>query len=389
MHQRNQGIPGATSADAAVAKARDTLNASILKFRDIVNANKGFTIYKTLVGFEPIFPPAWNDPNFGYQEEATYREQRINEFVAEVNETNAEEWFAIIQRCAQTESNDLATFPSFGQFLQKLSQAKPQVVLGFIDRLDESMARFLGAMLSGLAQSDRRVDLDAKMAEWLEREKSLVQMAHYLQLALEFDPALLGKILALGIKRKDDGVLVQVMLTFARRYSDAPEGLIEAIFLPAIAYFTERGDARWINLVWLLPEERSPISSLTPAQTDIVLKNLLHLRRIESHAERVLALLTKNHPEKVFDFFGERLTYAASCEDEDARRGRVEASLARALERSPSIPYTAIPRRRRCGRLVQRRHHSSARDDGGQNHRHASEAAPSCGVTVRAGVGRC
>jgi hypothetical protein len=109
----------------------------------------------------------------------------------------------------------------------------------------------------------------------------------------------------------------QSMSTFARRYSDAPEGLIEAIFLPVIAYFTERGDARWINLVWLLPEERSPISALTPAQTDIVLKNLLHLRGIESHAERVLALLTKNHPEKVFDFFGERLTYAALCEDED------------------------------------------------------------------------
>jgi ppGpp synthetase/RelA/SpoT-type nucleotidyltranferase len=318
LYRRNQGIAGAMGADAAVAKARDALNASILKFRNVVDANKGFTIYKTLVGFESVFPPAWDDPNFNYEEEAAYREQRIGKFVAEVNETNAEEWFAIIQRCAQTESDVLATFPAFGQFLQKLSQAKPQVVLGFIDRLDERLGGFLGVMLSGLAQSDRRADFDAKIAEWLAQEKHLVEMAHYAQLAPEFDPALLRRILALGINRKEDPVLVQVMSAFGRRYADAPDGLIGTIFLPVIEYFTERRDARWINLVWFLPQERSPLCALTAEQTEIVLRSLVHLRGIESDAERVLGLMAKSQPEKVFDFFGERLAYAASREDDDS-----------------------------------------------------------------------
>jgi hypothetical protein len=305
-------------ADAGVAKARDALNASILRVRGVVDVNKGFTIYKTLVGFESIFPPAWDDPNFHYEEEAAYREQRVGEFVAEVNEANADGWFAIIQRCAQTESDDLATFPVFGRFLQKLSQAKPQIVLGFIDRLDERLSGFLGVILSGLAQIDPRADLDAKIAEWLAEEKHLVEMAHYVQLAPKFDPALLRKILALGIKRKEDPALVQVMSAFGRCYADAPDGLIETIFLSAIDYFTERRDARWINLVWFLPQERSPLSTLTAGQTDVVLRSLVHLRRIESHAERVLALMAKSQPEKVFDFFGARLAYAASREDDDS-----------------------------------------------------------------------
>jgi ppGpp synthetase/RelA/SpoT-type nucleotidyltranferase len=318
LYRRNQGIAGAMGADAGVAKARDALNASILRFRGVVDVNKGFTIYKTLVGFESIFPPAWDDPNFHYEEEAAYREQRVGEFVAEVNEANADGWFAIIQRCAQTELDDLATFPVFGRFLQKLSQAKPQIVLGFIDRLDERLSGFLGVILSGLAQSDPRADLDAKIAEWLAEEKHLVEMAHYVQLAPKFDPALLRKILALGIKRKEDPALVQVMSAFGRCYADAPDGLIETIFLPAIDYFTERRDARWINLVWFLPQERSPLSTLTAGQTDVVLRSLVHLRRIESHAERVLALMAKSQPEKVFDFFGARLAYAASREDDDS-----------------------------------------------------------------------
>jgi ppGpp synthetase/RelA/SpoT-type nucleotidyltranferase len=317
LYQRNQGIAGAMAADPGVAQARDALTASILKFRDIVNANKGFTVYKTLVGFESVFPPAWDDSTFGYEQETAYRQQRIEEFVADVNATNAEDWFAILQRCAQTESGDLATFPNFGLFLQKLSKAKPGVVLGFIDRLDKRLISFLGVMMSGIADSDRAADLDTKIVEWLVQEKNLVEMAHYVQFAPEFDPALLQKILALGLKRQDESVLVQVMSTFGRRYADAPGGLIESVFLPAIDFFSQRHDARWINLLWFLPKERSPLFALTPAQVEVVLKNLLHLRKIESHAERVLASLAKSQPEKVFDFFGARLEYSASRQDKD------------------------------------------------------------------------
>jgi hypothetical protein len=172
LHQRNQGIGGAMGADPAVIKARGALDASIRKFREAADANKGYAIYKTLVGFESVFPAAWDDPNFQYQQEAAYREQRIGEFVEQINESNAEEWFAIIQRCAETESNDLATFPVFGQFLQRLSRSKPKIVLGFIDRLGERLKGFLGVMLSGLAQSHQRADLDAKIAEWLAQEKN-------------------------------------------------------------------------------------------------------------------------------------------------------------------------------------------------------------------------
>jgi hypothetical protein len=74
------------------------------------------------------------------------------------------------------------------------------------------------------------------------------------------------------------------------------------MFLPAVEYFDERRDARWINLIWFLPQERSPLGALTPAQTDVVLKSLLHLGQVESHAERILGLLAQSQPEKVFDY---------------------------------------------------------------------------------------
>jgi hypothetical protein len=60
-------------------------------------------------------------------------------------------------------------------------------------------------------------------------------------------------------------ILVQVMSAFGRRYADAPDGLLETIFLPVIEHFTERCDARWINLVWFLPQKHSPLVTLTAA----------------------------------------------------------------------------------------------------------------------------
>jgi len=316
MYRHNQGTAGAVKPDADVVAARDALNASILKFRDIGNAIKGFVIYKTLVGYESVFPPAWDDQDFDIKGEVEYRKERICELVGEVNDQNAEEWLATLQRCAATESNDLATFPSLGEFLEKLSEGKPLIVLGFIDRLGQRLTGFLGVILSGLAKSDQRAALDAKMAQLLAEEKHLVEMAHYVGFAPEFDAELLHKILALGIKRDDEAVVVQVMASFAKRYGEAPPETVQTIFMPAIEYFTQRRDARWINLVWFIPKEQSPLRTLDAEQVDRVLESMVHLPEVETHAEWVLARLAEKYPKKVFDFFGARLKHADLRDDD-------------------------------------------------------------------------
>ena len=50
MYRRNRDMPDAMAADAVVAQARDALNASILRFRDVANANKGYTTLQNAGG---------------------------------------------------------------------------------------------------------------------------------------------------------------------------------------------------------------------------------------------------------------------------------------------------------------------------------------------------
>jgi hypothetical protein len=135
---------------------------------------------------------------------------------------------------------------------------------------------------------------------------------------LVLDNAVLTKILEAGVRLKNDDIVVQVLATVFYRYKDSTSDLIEVIILPGIAYFTDKRDARWVNLAWFLPKDRSPIAELTAAQVDAVLKNLIYLPRIETHAEMVLAILADAHTTRVFDFFGDRLKFSTARDDENS-----------------------------------------------------------------------
>jgi len=144
-HNRENG----NQLSPAAEEARKSLVKAILSFRDLINSDPSFVVYKTLVGFESVFPMAWNRESFDFDGERSYREQRIDEFVEEVLPDTADKWLSVIQRCARTESNDGATFPSFGQFLEKLGKSKPDIMIGYLDKVDGQLARFLPWMLSG------------------------------------------------------------------------------------------------------------------------------------------------------------------------------------------------------------------------------------------------
>lgn len=307
LHRRNKGIHVAKDMDAAVLAAADRLDANIQSFRARAESNSDFVIYNTLVGFECVLPPMWEWDSLRYEEERAYRSARIAELEAEVTEENADDWFAIINRCAQTKSDDLATFPSFGEFLQRLGREKPSIMLGFIDKVEKPLTGFLGIMLAGLAQSSQSAALDARIEKWFSEDRYLVEIAHSFRFAIGFDGAKLKRLLDAGIRLDNENVVVQVLETAFRRYKDGTKALIDEVLLPGINYFTGKKDARWVNLAWFLPKEQSFVRDLTDDDVEAVLRNLLYAARIDTHAEFILKQIANTRPTRVFDFFEERL----------------------------------------------------------------------------------
>ncbi len=126
----------------AEAKA---LVAAILKFRDTINADDRFIQYKVLVGFESVYPAHWIEKEF-HKGADEYRREELNRYIDEINPENENNWFDLIARCAETKSNDLATFPVFCNFINKLAERKPEVATRLLAKASDDLRDFLSSV---------------------------------------------------------------------------------------------------------------------------------------------------------------------------------------------------------------------------------------------------
>lgn len=155
-HRWNVDIAKDRSAGDPVLAQFSRQEASVTRFRAAVDASSEFIVFKTLVGYDSVFPPAWSDYDFEVRGEDDYRAERIDEYVADISASNSEDWFKIIERCAQSVSNDGATFRFFHLFLDRFGERKPRVALTLLSKMTTTVAPFLPPLLSGLAKSEEK-----------------------------------------------------------------------------------------------------------------------------------------------------------------------------------------------------------------------------------------
>jgi ppGpp synthetase/RelA/SpoT-type nucleotidyltranferase len=314
IYIRHRSLPETLTSSAPLVDAKKRLLAAALAFRDALNADREFVIYKTLVGFKSVFPPAWDDPEFDITAVDDYRAEQVEVLLGEIDETSADRWFEILSRCAQTESNDLATFPTFGRFLTRLGEAKPDILIGYIERMGPRLARFLPAMLSGLMKSTRAEDTRELIERWLAENRYLSDIAWYCQFAEPGDEALLTRVLEHAVAGNDALAVLNVLAAAERQFRASPGRLIETAFLPALRYLISQNDLRWVSssAPWL----RSPIlRALDEDQAAIVLKALVPVPELGHNAEYIAAAIAERWPGKVIDFLDARRSYGEEGPD--------------------------------------------------------------------------
>lgn len=306
MYRHTRLPADAPAEDAPIAAARRAFIEAIFAFRDRINSNRDFVVYKMLVGFESVFTPEWEGDPMDHAAEEAYRNVRISELVAEVDASNADAWLKTLQRCASTKSNDLATFPPFGLFLEELARTKPEIVESYLDRLGDDLANFLPPMLHGLEVTARWPAAKARIDEWVSKRRYLSQILWHQRFTDKIDMALIMRALALSVEDGNDRAVMNVAEICAARSDAIPREELGVLFTSAIGYFKSKDNTVWADVTWANIARGSLIESLTPEQIDLVLSALVSRRDIDHHAEYVLAPIAKRFPEKVIDFFGAR-----------------------------------------------------------------------------------
>lgn len=292
-----------------------TLMSSIEALRDNINCNGQFVKYKTLVGFEGVFPPAWHDDDFEVEGVDQYRRQRVKEYVAEISATNEEEWYQFLELCASTKSNDGATFPVFRRFLHDLAQNKPAVAIRVLDRASENLLNFLPEFLDGLRDSNSSAEYDSTVARFMTSRTRLGELAFHFRNSPTTPGATIEDLLGKAIATSNHVAVTQCLVLVVEKGDQAAEVLIDKVFTPAIEYLTAKKDTRWVRDAWFRKEAQAFFASRTAAQVEQVLESLIPLPRLEHHAERILGWLAEKNPMAVWRFFGRRLRDPQESDD--------------------------------------------------------------------------
>ena len=279
-----------------------------------LNNREEYTIYRTLVGFEGVFDDWSTIVRSGdyFQEKDKRRREIATRLAGEITDATYLKWRDRILLYAETESDDLATFPVFYFFLGEFAKSRPILALKLIKEDTADIAHFLIPILSKLWDGPRKEDVRTLIGEWIASAKvgadnHLFSSAKMFLSTQGVDIELLKRLLAKVDEIKEISTIRQIVSVAITRYSDEGQRLVDELLLPALNVLTRERDANWVFDAWYRREVKELFEKIGPEGDAQVLKNLIVLAKIDYQAEEILSTIAQRQPEQVIDFFCQRI----------------------------------------------------------------------------------
>jgi hypothetical protein len=301
----------------------ETIRRLAFEIRDTLYANKEYQMFRILIGFESIFHD-WekNGPESDdFESEDQFREKEALKLAETINEDTYDEWKKRIICYASIKSNDMATFPYFGKFLEHFGKTSPALALKLLLETSDQLEAFIIAIFCGVIETERKGDAYSLIQKWCDEGKYLFSLSRFFEYSPELNEKLLNKILNKAIASNDLSTLNQIISTVSVRYNEKNKPLIKSLFMPALEILTANRNSNWIFSVWFRKQRKDIIADMVVAERKAIIDNLFWLRIIDYHAEDILCEIAKKSPELVIQFFCDRLSKEKDMDD----KGRYEA----------------------------------------------------------------
>jgi hypothetical protein len=303
------------------------VEAAALKVEVAIGKQSEYQIYKVLIGFDGVFGE-WRVLKGGgdeyFEEREKYRKAKASEYAESVTSRNFARWRKRILNYAGTESDDLATFPTFYEFLGQFASAQPKLALRLISDDSEQMQRFLIPLFRSLSSGSQANATRSLLLAWIDQGRYLNQAAKQFMSNKLLDRDLLSTILSKAIELGDINTIATIISVAVSNYVPEKTFLIEDFFLQGLEALTKKSSVIWVFDSWFRRELRALVNDLDSDGADSVILNLTNLQKIDYHSEEILYLIAQRMPEKVLSFLCQRLDA-----DESAKRS----------EEFEAIPY--------------------------------------------------
>lgn len=306
-YHRARKISG--SKRTACHGAATELMRTIETLRDKFNSDEGFVRFKVLVGFESVFPQQWSSGDEDEADDSSaldkYRSGEAEKYAASINAKNEQDWLAVIKQIASIESNDLATFPPFANFLTLVGRLNPQFAAQVLADPSGQIDRFSTAVLAGLQESSDAKTYEAEIERALMMPNRLAPLVFHLRHRKLIDASLARRTLGRALELKNTPAVVECLYMAMEAPNAVPSK--SEFFEPALKYLNGIKEFRWLYFAWALPGGKAFFESLSKEEAALFIPALIHIPRIEHQAERLMIYLAKQHPQLMWDCFAVRI----------------------------------------------------------------------------------
>lgn len=305
-----------------------------LTIRDTLAAHSEYQIYKLLIGFEGIFGK-WEDlkrSESAWDYTDNHRHAAAKQFVSEINAETIDQWRKRILEFSKTESDDLATFPVYYQFLQGIGREHPAFAFELVTEHEDVMRPFLIALVRGLWNSSYLEEIEVVVDTWIKQSKHLISIAKSL---FDSEPSLLpvlSNVLRQSISVDDRRAIVESMEVAASLYGQGTTAS-KNIFMEGMRALASKEDASWAHEMWHSREFRSLINDVESRERVELLAALGSLKEIDYQAEEILTSIAEHDPQAVITYLVGRLVQERKFRESHSESGAFDR------ERYEAIPF--------------------------------------------------
>lgn len=336
------GFIEAPDWNASIKKLSREAAEKIFYFKDQINSNKEFVIYKTLIGNNSIFENEWLNPKIA-TDTCREREKRLTQYVIGINEENLGFWKERILLLIQSENIQTdysVTMRFMSSFLYQLAEKRPKFILELLQEQESTISYFLTAILAGLIKSSYREKAFLKIEKWISSGKHLSKIGKSLIGIEIINISLIKKLFKKAQCMQDTETLNNLIKLLIHNPNIDIE--VKNLFLSTIKALTILKNTEWVQHCWYDANCINWLSKLNKHESKIILKNLIFSDLRHHSSEEILTFFAKNYPNEVLNLLHAKFELRATAGSIDTYEHYLPLQINKLAEQLAKNPHKTI-----------------------------------------------
>jgi len=273
-------------------------NFNLLKKK--IEEDPAYTRFRIFYGYDFEFYP-----DLDHDKARKYKEQKIGEFVKQINEENLKDWVRFLKDLMRGyEPAERGRYTYLGVFLEKIGYQKSEIAFKLLDI--KELSPFINPILVGLLSSSDHEKAEKILKNYSKDEDKQLAITESLFFRGVFDDNLFSELYPNLIKSDDTKVLCTLLQTIIRYYKKHKNHKEKISNI--INKFTELGFFDWSSKVRYLSDDY--LTGISDENMKSIMNNLKYCKHIGYNEEHLLNPMCEKRPKDIIDFFHERVELA-------------------------------------------------------------------------------